>query len=1111
MKYFYRYLCWMAWALLTLAACVRELPEPVSGGDPFPEGGQVTITFSVPDFEGTVDTKAIGDGGSLQTLHVAVFGSSGYLKEYIKAIKLEETPRQFEYKDPYYSDDMSDEDKRAHTKLVNLIKFSATLSLSEKSRIIHFVGNGPATLPYDADTTVMTTLMSEGGNGGFWQIRRVSYIGALKDEQGHYINKKGERITDGKGYVPDEYTEGQFNNIPLVRNWAKISLITATTDFELESFAVVNVPSKGTIAPIMKGQEGNLRFVEGYETRTFEYLQSIEKYPANLPDEAIFNEDIPKPTNFIAYDNGNGVAFLYERPIPNEHLKATYVIVYGKFVGLHGDGNKYYYKIDLAQDGFYYPIYRNFDYQIRITNVGSKGFTTPQGAAEAVGGVDISADVSTHHLGDISDGKFQLSVRPWMAHSFHMQQTDNDILSVKFFDDITGTTPVVNMKYQDSIDVGTGKKVMKKIGEEYVYVISNIPDPDKNPISWEILPAEDNLGDVIENVFIGHPYVDASEGPEEAWDDGWRKIYFSTIAPETGMQSRTQTLRIKASYRENELPRVLYRDIQITVLPQQHMKLRCEKPELEDETGAEQTLTILIPEGLPSSMFPLDFTIEPEEMTLMPKTGTNMPVVYGTSIAVPSTNKPTGTFQFVRSVTYTEYTDSSIISEKDASDGSMWRPFTSQFVSTRTENATRIWVANDNFETNSTAFENASKRFRNVTIPSFELIDVANPGYKFPVSFDVEESYKYGFPEITLVAKGITVEGGLPDDAIVTSTVDGGVRYVYTPSQNTQNLVLKTSISITETEGNFSLDISARPDDHYTSTTIALRRFTDCRFRDGIWSKGVSLYSNVMFEYVTTDARSNGKAAPFGYRDDKDFPAVVTLKEVGTDKAFTYLNYPGNSSTGVPTVDNFPLTDVTYHEIPFRTRDGKTDPLSFRMVAPSYLTKTITAGRFSGGQAIGNYGSVPVDNSKFKNKTKETFSYTNECKVEVDFSKVTVENGNLILAKTSTDATESFTMEVKSATSGNKPLYYVEITFVDGSNVPDMSVDVGTISRYWGYKDAPALQYIWNFPVSHSTVVSDPNVHTLTFTSSDDVKISKIIIRGIGLPSGASFIDYTQP
>lgn len=1099
MKRFSWYLIGMAGALLMAVACVRELPEPEGAGDPFPEGGKVTVTFSVPDFEGEVGTKAIDDKGSLQTLHLAVFGSNGYLKEYVKAIQLEETTQYYYYKDPYYRADMSDEEKALHTHQVPLIQFSATLTLTEKDRSIHFIGNGPETLPFDADTTVMNTLMSEGGNGGFWQLKRLSRIGAKKDKDGHYIDKDGQIIVDGKGYIPDDYTNEQLNDIPLVRNWARISLAAEASEqsnFTLLKFALVNVPSKGTIAPIMKGNEGTMKFVEGYETLTFQELQDDWKYPASLPDDAIFDDSIPEPDEFITYSSDTKAAYLYERPVPNERLKATYVIVYGTY---QEDGQNYYYKVDLAQDGYYYPIYRNFDYQINITSVKSKGFTTPRGAAEAVGGVDISADVTTHHLGDISDGVAQLSVRPWTAHSFYMQQTDNDILSVKFFNDITVATPVVNSHYQDSINVETGQKETKKVGNELVFLVSNIPDPVNNPVTWELLPPEDNLGDVITDVFIGRPA-----------SDGWRQIYFSTIAPENGTQARTQTLRVMASYSFNQTPRELYREIRITVLPQQKMKLRCEKPELEDKTGAEQTLTILIPEGLPSSMFPLDFTIEPEEMTLMPKTGTNMPVVYGTSIAVPSTNKSTGTFQFMRSVTYAEYTDPAIISEKDPGDGSMWRPFTSEFVSTRTENATRIWVANDYFETNSTAFENAAKRFRNVTVPSFELADFSSDEFTFPVHFEVEESYKYGFPEITLVARGVTVVGGLPDDCERSAAGDGSAVYVYQATQSTQNLRLKPSVEITETEGHFSLIVSA-PDDHYTSTTIALRRFSECRFLDGIYSLSQRKYSQVMFEHLNV---AGGVMAPFSYRDESEFPAVVTLREVGNNTPFTYLSYPGQPKTGTPTVDNFPLLDASYHEIPFSTKNNNTAPLSFRLMAPSYLTKTITAGRFSG--QIGNNNSTAITNSTFDNKAEATISFNNGCKVYVEFNKaVTLENGNLKLEKTSEAATETFTMRVISKTgtsatiTAGKPLYYVEVTFADGSTVPAMSLNEGDgkITRYPGVE---ALQYNWNFPVSYSDKTNDPDAHTLTFTSPTDVVISKIVIRGIG-SNGATFTHYPQP
>ena len=201
MKRSWYFLVWMVCALWLIAACVQELPGPVPGpvsdGDPFPEGKKVTISFSVPAPELAPGTKDLDldENGALRTLHVAVFGSNGYLKEYVKAKRSNESMGTYVYTDPY---------GKEHS--VPLIKFSATLTLSEKSRILHFVGNGPATLPYDADTTVMTTLMSEGKEGGFWQIKRMDCIGALKDEQGHYIDAQGHIIQDGMGYVPDQPT-----------------------------------------------------------------------------------------------------------------------------------------------------------------------------------------------------------------------------------------------------------------------------------------------------------------------------------------------------------------------------------------------------------------------------------------------------------------------------------------------------------------------------------------------------------------------------------------------------------------------------------------------------------------------------------------------------------------------------------------------------------------------------------------------------------------------------------------------------------------------------------------------------------------------------------------
>ena len=1104
MKRYQRYLYGLLATLLLASACVRDIPQmSVVDGDPFPEGKKVTITFSVPAPEERVGTKAedgIGDEGKLNTLHLAVFGSSGYLKEYVKAMRLGEegtgewAPEYYTYRDPYWNEGMTPEEKAKHEHTVPLIKYSATLSLSEKNRIIHFIGNGPVTLPYDADTTVMATLMSEGGEGGFWQIRRMDRIGALKNAQGHYIDKEGHIIEDGTGYVPDDYTNEQLNKVPLVRNWAKISIVAddpEQSNFTPISFAIVNVPTKGTIAPLWKGNMGSLMFVEDYQDQTFERLSGELKYPASLPDEAIFDETIPDLDHFIS---AAAAAFLYERPVPNEALKSTFVIVYGRFK----DGNNYFYKVDLADGGYYYPIYRNFNYQIHITRIGSKGFSTPQGAAESVGGVDISSEVSTSHLGDISDGIAQLSVRPWMSRSFYMQQIDNNILSVKLLDDITTSPPHVNQNYRDSLF--NSQPVTKNIDGHTVYLVSKLVGND-NPVTLEILPVEDGLGNVITDAFIAHPPVTGGD-QSTAWIDGWRQIYFSTVAPESGMQPRTQTLRIKSSFIEGDVPRVFFRDVLITVLPRQQMKVSCLKPELENVIGAEQTLTILIPEGLPQSMFPLDFTIEPEAMSLMPKTGSNMPVVYGHTIAVPVVEKATGTFQFIRSLTYEEYMDPAIQSVKDPDNGSMWRPVVSEFVTTRTENATKIWVASDNFETNWAAFQNAAKKFRNLTIPSFELSDLQSPNYKFPIHFEVEESYLYGFPQVSLLTRGVTVVSGLPEDATQTNNGDGSVTYEYQATQEMQDIRFELTDQlvqiISETDGDFSIDISAREEDRYTPVSVALRRFEECGFLDGLPSQGK--YSNVMFGYLNQD---KDKVVPFGYRDDPEYPAdTVTLKN-GDDTPFLYLNYSGDRKKGIPRIENF-TSNETYHEIGFTTINANTDPFSFRMIARSYLTKTVTAGRFSG--KIGNWKSDKVQFASLNNKTENTFSYSDNFKAKISFDRtVKAESGNLVLPKASEGA-EEMTMTVQSVTAGGfNALYYVEITFAEGNPLPAMSVDVGSVEKYRG---TDAQQYIWHFPLPDTQDHQDPNPHTIKFTSESAVKISKIIIRGVDKP-GATFIPYT--
>ena len=642
-------------ALFSAWACMRELqPVPDVMDEAFPEGAPVTVSFSLPMQNAA--TKALDENGTLNSLHIAVFGSSGYLKEYVKAVD-EGVGTAITYTDPYGN-------TRDNVPVRN---FSVTLTLSEKSRILHFIGNGPATLPFDADTTILSSLMSESGGQGFWQVKRVKSIGALK-EHGHYVK-------DANGnYIADQAIVDSLTLVPLIRNWAKISIVSDPgSGFTPKSFAVVNVPDKGTYAPMyrMQGSHGqdSLVFVERYDTLSFVSLER-KGYPANLPGDAHFVHTIPSEQDFkdctngvVAYNNGLGAGYLYERPIPSSELEPTFLIAYGTFAE---DGKDYFYRIDLADKDGYYPIYRNFWYRIDIQKIESVGHLTPDAAAKSSGGANVSSDVVTSHLGDISDGIARLVVQPWMTQSFASKQVNSQVLHAKFFDDLASADPVM----------------------------------DLSAVTIEALPMEDDPSNpVITSCSIGP--ASTGEGSEK----GWRTITFSTTTPDD-QKIRTQILRVTGHYYQANVPKTLYRDIEITLLPLQTMDVQCAHETVKRGIGQEQTIYITLPDGLLESMFPLNFIIEAENLSLMPKVGTNLPVISGMSISDDGERKGEQSFYFAWTLSWDDYQAAPPV-QSVLNDELYYRVFSCDFVTTRAVSATTIWVANEFFHKAKTSFTNS--------------------------------------------------------------------------------------------------------------------------------------------------------------------------------------------------------------------------------------------------------------------------------------------------------------------------------------------------------------------------------------------------------------------
>lgn len=990
--------------LLALVSCIREEAPQVRAPQSV-EGKKVKVEFSIAGAAAEPSTKGLDNGGDISHMYVAVFGSSGFLKEYAQATLLDDTG------EITYNTDSGEHTAKLYT-------FSVDLTITDSPRKVHFLGNGPASLPFGYDTAVMPIQMSRlndqnQGEKAYWQmIDLPEGIQAKRDAQGNFIDKDGDRYLDNDGnanpafdgFILDPGQAHYFREIPLIRNWAKIVLYTQEgSHFTPISFSVINYPSRGAVAPY----SGKTGFIRNYQDMDFTTLQGMG-YPANLPAGTEFDDSKPSadafkadPATFVdggrvaaalqskaQVDNGEDTeghaVYLYERPVPSEKIPPTYVIVYGHYSyprhGNPGDADydpgdpshegDYFYKVDLMEtfrneesgewESNYYPIYRNFKYQICITKILSMGYADPASAAASAGSADVSADISTGHIADISDGVARLHLT-WMTKSYNTQ--------------VTETNPETTLKV-------------------YFATTSGVPiGTDENPaVTAKLLPPSDGGPDIV---FPAGESVDPNDpdnfliGKDED-GDGWRPIVFRTAAP--GRTIRSQTLRITGNHNEGRL----YRDVVITVLPTQEMRVACEYPVLHALKGEEQTVNISIPEGLTKNLFPIEFEIEAQDLTLTPDTNkdeNNLPVVIAASISDDAGYAGKPSYHFTRTLTWDQYKSAEIVRTADGGDKT-WRKIPCYFKTNCAINATKVWVKSTYFEKTSASFINYGFGLIHdgrIPVP----VPAEAGGKSIPFDFQVEADEHGVFPELTLRLTCLTNDGSRNTGLTRGDDVD---TFLFTPTEPDNTLYFFS----TTNDGEFELEISAPG---YNSVVVK-----PYRFNKGITTRSYGLldgvcdpldngkfWSNMAYGRAQSTGTPNKteRGVIFGYYDDPDCPGItqITLKDVkGSPILNNNSNVSGVKSSKAISYPTAPAArdaspNPYYHELQLTTVGAlKTQGITLVLSSPGYVTETYRYPRLEGITRI-HTGHFTASNYDTATKTlKPANNSTDNCSFHLVFT-----------------------------------------------------------------------------------------------------------------------------
>ena len=486
------------------------------------------------------------------------------------------------------------------------VNFEFTLLKTSEPRVLHFViAPEDLNVEYGSVAAVLQSLSVSGNTDAYW--------GRVYFPQG-YCTRRVNGSTEI--YEPIQGFDNMLKSIPVIRNFAKVSVTENLADFELTGFELVNVPNAGTVAPWnVTGQTIPTML---NDKTMLPYAKVNADYHGILSPQAIIThtETELRDGTLILPFNSTAPQYMYEHPY--EEGRRTYVIVAGRY---NGSTDVTYYKIDLGReepvvatqpDGAKifrnYDILRNYHYAVTITGVARAGYATVKDAIDGTVFNNLSASTETRDMTSLSDGTDLIGVN-----------------ATKFVVTKAGEALVFKCKYtRDINNVGgtTANDMLSFIGLEDGPIISGNPERSV-------------VGDsIVYTIYTKAP----SDIPQEQT---------FTVVGRNGL-GRTITLLSHTPWKLSNIQTFKGSNNTRPEITQESDTI------ISPEMGEPLTVYFDLPDGMSSAWFPLQFTLESNRQNIENNSAANSTLVVttGQSLWTDITDPRVG---YVKTVTYEQY------------------------------------------------------------------------------------------------------------------------------------------------------------------------------------------------------------------------------------------------------------------------------------------------------------------------------------------------------------------------------------------------------------------------------------------------------------------------